>query len=90
MENQPQNPEFRNSPENFHPCNIFEKLNKMETIDHDINSAFVHISQSLSKINLIFINLCLIQNNLLHFYNNKTFVMFTYWNSLDDTFGNRL
>ena len=20
MENQPQNPEFRNNPENFHPC----------------------------------------------------------------------
>ena len=21
MESQPQNPEFRNNPENFHPCN---------------------------------------------------------------------
>ena len=24
MENQPQNPEFRYNPENFHPCLIFE------------------------------------------------------------------
>ena len=23
MENQPQNPEFRNSPENFHPWSLF-------------------------------------------------------------------
>ena len=22
MENQPQNPEFRNNPENFHPCDM--------------------------------------------------------------------
>ena len=22
MESQPQNPEFRNNPENFHPCNF--------------------------------------------------------------------
>ena len=25
MESQPQNPEFRNNPENFHPCIIFLK-----------------------------------------------------------------
>ena len=23
MESQPQNPEFRNNPENFHPCNMY-------------------------------------------------------------------
>ena len=23
MESQPQNPEFRNNPENFHPCKLF-------------------------------------------------------------------
>ena len=23
MESQPQNPQFRNNPENFHPCNYF-------------------------------------------------------------------
>ena len=26
MESQPQNPEFRINPENFHPCNIHVKL----------------------------------------------------------------
>ena len=26
MESQPQNPEFRNNPENFHPCIIHEKV----------------------------------------------------------------
>ena len=26
MENQPQNPEFRNNPENFHPCDAVIKL----------------------------------------------------------------
>ena len=25
MESQPQNPEFRNNPENFHPCTISVK-----------------------------------------------------------------
>ena len=24
MESQPQNPEYRNNPENFHPCNFVE------------------------------------------------------------------
>ena len=26
MENQPQNPEFKNSPENFHTCKYFSSL----------------------------------------------------------------
>ena len=26
MESQPQNPEFRNDPESFHPCNIGDYL----------------------------------------------------------------
>ena len=26
MENQPQNPEFKNNPENFHPCIMVEKV----------------------------------------------------------------
>ena len=31
MESQPQNPEFRNNPENFHPCKEYEieKLAKL-------------------------------------------------------------
>ena len=28
MESQPQNPEFRNNPENFHPCNILSSPGK--------------------------------------------------------------
>ena len=27
MESQPQNPEFRNNPENFHPCVHFDTVN---------------------------------------------------------------
>ena len=30
MESQPQNPEFRNNPENFHPCNDDEYDNDVE------------------------------------------------------------
>ena len=26
MESQPQNPEFRNNPENFHPCRMWKRL----------------------------------------------------------------
>ena len=32
MKSQPQNPEFRINPENFHPCNIIESLTL--TISH--------------------------------------------------------
>ena len=35
MESQPQNPEFRNNPENFHPCNIHLKFPDFSlTFDH--------------------------------------------------------
>ena len=29
MESQPQNPEFRNNPDNFHPCKLFFACNKL-------------------------------------------------------------
>ena len=34
MESQPQNPEFRNNPENFHPCvhSHYSKLSKFQTL----------------------------------------------------------
>ena len=35
MENQPQNPEFRNNPENFHPC-ILQKLRRLKREDRAI------------------------------------------------------
>ena len=28
MESKPQNPEFRNDPENFHPCNVWASTRK--------------------------------------------------------------
>ena len=34
MESQPKNPEFRNNPENFHPC-IYNKL-----LEHNLQSIF--------------------------------------------------
>ena len=33
MESQSQNPEFRNNPENFHPCNVVFFLNLQVTKD---------------------------------------------------------
>ena len=33
MESQPQNPEFRNNPENFHPCHKPDQYNK-RLIEH--------------------------------------------------------
>ena len=33
MESQPQNPEFRNNPENFHPC--FNQVAKLHFIADD-------------------------------------------------------
>ena len=33
MESQPQNPEFRNNPENFHPCYIQELYSDLGTVD---------------------------------------------------------
>ena len=32
MESQPRNPEFRNNPENFHPCNYFIPPSSVETL----------------------------------------------------------
>ena len=34
MESQPQNPEFRNNPENFHPGKSFYKINFPWTLMH--------------------------------------------------------
>ena len=32
MESQPQNPEFRINPENFHPCNVHIKLSQKNNL----------------------------------------------------------
>ena len=41
MESQPQNPEFRNNPENFHPCG-------WKMIDHWHNNASLEHSTQVS------------------------------------------
>ena len=39
MESQPQNPEFRNNPESFHPCNHgIINLSKKEGHDQESNN----------------------------------------------------
>ena len=52
MESQPQNPEFRNNPENFHTCSIIslnflpeEMLDPWLHIEHN-----VHISKTLIRL----------------------------------------
>ena len=41
MESQPQNPEFRNNPENFHPCIIHHVLRRACTVTSlSLNMAF--------------------------------------------------
>ena len=49
MESQPQNPEFRNNPENFHPWvkilfNILSLFRKMSVIPDAINVKFHYVS----------------------------------------------
>ena len=35
MESQPQNPEFRNNPENFHPCILLHLLPNIVCVSND-------------------------------------------------------
>ena len=35
MESQPQNPEFRNNPENFHPCECYLASKSEEGFSHN-------------------------------------------------------
>ena len=37
MESQPQNPEFRDNPENFHPCNCFVNFFLCPRITTEVN-----------------------------------------------------
>ena len=50
MESQPQNPEFRNNPENFHPC---------------LNWLFRHWHKKLYRENLTINMISFIQSNLM-------------------------
>ena len=49
MESLPQNPEFRNNPENFHPWTMYENNQQTELLVH---SGF--IQTSLCKIQILF------------------------------------
>ena len=40
MESHPQNPEFRNNPENFHPYNITETPFIFEYSSYDVSNEF--------------------------------------------------
>ena len=44
MESQPQNPEFRNNPENFHPCLLKSIISKLATCKLSINLTSLHCS----------------------------------------------
>ena len=53
MESQPQNPEFRNNPERFHPCN-YKALNQQGRLFTCGNNGLFSLSNlQLSCINLI-------------------------------------
>ena len=44
MESQPQNPEFRNNPENFHPC-INEIFSYYSTASYFVSTQKNHLSE---------------------------------------------
>ena len=52
MESQPQNPEFRNNPENFHPC-IYEIFSYYSSISYAVSAQRNHLGEAilLSKQN---------------------------------------
>ena len=47
MESQPQNPEFRNNPENFHPSNCSKASFKKATADVSRKARGLHFGLSL-------------------------------------------
>ena len=66
MESQPQNPEFRNNPENFHPCNGDEYNNDVEvnlhqkqilnlTLACDLDLGYTNIGHICNKYCLVMV-----------------------------------
>ena len=68
MESQPQNPEFKNNPENFHPCITFLVLHK-----HTISKLIGSILGILSMIWITKIFECKIVNVFLPINSNICF-----------------
>ena len=44
MESQPQNPEFRNNPESFHPCYYVCCINSLQIIFHHESKHYLFVS----------------------------------------------
>ena len=56
MESQPQNPEFRNNPENFHPCVLRNYHNKPHSFMSDPTATMYSHSMSCDLSNKILFN----------------------------------
>ena len=52
MESQPQNPEFRNNPENFHPCTNTE-YDKLKYVAQNLKKNFSQIGNSLLSLAIL-------------------------------------
>ena len=50
MESQPQNPEFRNNPENFHPCNSHKCNSKIELSHTFLTVYLINIDSTFLKV----------------------------------------
>ena len=68
MESQPQNPEFRNNPENFHPCFYTLKKDSEFDLDYMARSHFMKlhlVEKSLAGTPFFFIFKGLVGTSLL-------------------------
>ena len=60
MESQPQNPEFRNNPENFHPCSQGPNED-VENLDFQyFAQGFQHLQRGLANLNAFKKNIAVI------------------------------
>ena len=50
MESQPQNPEFRNNPENFHPCSSHKYNSKIELSHTFLVVYLINIESTFLKV----------------------------------------
>ena len=62
MDSQPQNPEFRNNPENFHPWQVYSKRDgSLVTTSFDVNSTiftliYIYAHDMLFSVRSKFLN----------------------------------
>ena len=43
MESQPQNPEFKNNPENFHPCNSVSEFRSYKVLSYRLEEPWIEL-----------------------------------------------